>query len=244
MEILHQERTMIAKTRSGRLILSVILLALLALLLMFAPAEAGWKSWGKRGIEGSGELATRSYDLSDFDAIHIEGVATVEVTIADEFSVELTTDDNLLDYMVVEVRRGTLILDMDDDIDNIETDEGFHYRISMPSFVALKIDGVGKLEAEGLQNDRFDLQMDGVGNVELEGTVDRLKVEMDGVGEAELRDFEAKEARIDVDGVGTVICTVTESLEANVDGMGNIKYYGDPPRVRESVDGFGTVAAR
>ena len=235
---------MIAKTTNGRLIISAVLLALLALLLMFAPAEAGWKSWGKRGIEGSGELATRSFDVSDFDAIRIEGVAEVEVTIADEFSVELRTDDNLLDYVIVEVRRGTLILDMDDNIGDIQTDEGFHYRISMPSFVALKIDGVGNVEAEGLQNEHFDLQMDGVGNVELQGTVDRLEVEMDGVGDADLRDFEAKEARIEVDGVGTVICTVTESLDATVNGMGNIKYYGDPPKVRESVDGFGKVAAR
>lgn len=235
---------MIAKTTNGRLILSAILMVLLALLLMFAPAEAGWKGWGHRGIEGSGDLETRSFDLKDFDSIRIDGVAEVEVTIADEFKVELTTDDNLLEFVIVEVRRGTLILDMEDDIGDIDTDEGFRYRISMPSFVALDIDGVGNVEAEGLVNERFELKVDGVGNVELEGTVDELEVEMDGVGDADLRDFEAKEAWISVDGVASVVCTVTESLDASVDGMGNIKYYGDPPKVRDSVDGFGRIAAR
>lgn len=243
MEILRQEKAMIAKTTSSRLILSAILLALLALLLTFAPADAAWP-WGKRGIEGSGDLATRTFEVDDFDAIRIDGVATVEVTIADEYSCELTTDDNLLDYAVVEVRRGTLVLDLDDDVGNIDTDEGFRYKISMPRFVALRVDGVGNLEAEGLENEHFELKVDGVGNVELAGTVDRLEVEMDGVGEADLRDLEAKEAHVDVDGVGSVICNVTESLDARVDGMGNIKYYGDPPQVRESVDGFGKVAAR
>lgn len=235
---------MIAKTTNGRLIVSAILLAILALLLMFAPADAGWKPWKHGGIEGSGDLETRSYDLKDFDSIRIDGVAEIEVTIADEFKVELTTDDNLLDYVVVEVRHGTLVIDQDDDIGDLDTDDGFRFRISMPAFVALRIDGVGDVEADGLVNDSFELRVDGVGNVELAGSVDRLDIEMDGVGEADLRDFEAKEASIDVDGVATVVCKVTESLDASVNGMGNIKYYGDPPRVSNSVDGFGRIAAR
>ena len=101
-----------------------IALCLTLLCLVALPAEADRWSHGDGDdrIEGSGRFETRTYDVDGFDAIRIDGVFEIDVAVGEDFAVSVEAEDNLLEYIIVEVRRGELLLDIEDDVD-IETDE-------------------------------------------------------------------------------------------------------------------------
>ena len=210
----------------------------------FAPtAEAG--RWfgiggGRDHVEGSGNFETRDYDLQDFDAIRIDGVFEIEVTVGEEFDVSIEAEDNLFDYIVAEVKRGELVLDYDDDVE-IETDEKILVTVSMPALVEIDGNGVYELRATGLDNETTEIRASGVGSIELEGRTEDLRVESGGVGEVDLRNLVAQNAIVRVDGIGNVHVFVEKDLRARVSGLGEILYAGNPERVDDHVDGFGSI---
>jgi hypothetical protein len=226
-------------TRRPAFALPVLLVALLGLLLGPPPAEAGGRGFKLRL---SGDLETTTFDVEDFDSIHVDGVADVDLEIGEDWTVELETDVDLIDFVEVYVRRGVLVIDQEDDLPNLVGEEAeYRFRIVMPELKRISVDGVADLDAEDLDLPSLDIRVDGVADIELTGEVEELDVEVDGVGDVDLRGLVARTATVDVDGVGDVNVHVTERLDARVDGMGNVEYWGDPERVRESVNGLGDI---
>ena len=218
---------------------------ILALILTAPSADAG--NWFTRGhhddrIVGSGHYESRSFDLDDFDSIRIDGVFVIEVTAGEDYSVELEAEDNLLDLIIVEVRRGELVLDIDDEFD-IETDDEIRLTISMPALVEIDGNGVYELRATGLDNEMTEIYVEGVGNIELEGRTKDLRVQCEGVGNVDLRDLVAQNADVRVEGVGDAYVNVEQELRARVSGLGEIRYAGHPESVDDRVDGFGSIRA-
>ena len=222
---------------------TLIATGLTVLCLIAGPADAG--KWFHRGhhedrIEGSGQFETKTYDLEGFDSIRIDGVFEIDVRVGDDFAVEVEAEDNLLEYIIVEVRRGELLLDIEDDVD-IETDEKFRVQIGMPALVEIDGNGVYDLTATGLDNEMTQIYTEGVGSIRLEGRTRKLRVECEGVGNADLRDLVAQEADVRVEGVGDVHVFVEQDLRARVSGLGEITYSGNPDSVDDHVDGFGSI---
>jgi hypothetical protein len=217
----------------------------LCLLVAVPNARAGhWVTGGRHGerIEGSGRIVSRTLELRDFDSIRLDGVFIVEVEVGPDYSVVLEAEDNLIDLLIVEVHRGQLRVDFEDHHE-IDTDEEFRLTVTLPRLVEIEGDGVYELSAIGLDNDRTTIHVDGVGDIELEGRTEKLEVACSGVGEIDLRDLVAQVADVSVDGVGEVYVHVEDELRARVDGMGKIRYRGDPRSVDDEVDGFGSIRA-
>jgi hypothetical protein len=223
------------------------LFALCLLVISLAAPRADAGKWhghgsGKDHVEGSGDFETRSYDLSDFDAIRIDGVFDIEVSVGEDYKVEVEAEDNLFDYIIVKTKRGELVLDIDDDVE-IQTDEKILVMISMPALVEIDGNGVYELRARGLDNEKTEIHAQGVGSIELEGRTEDLRVEAGGVGEVDLRSLVAQNADVRVEGIGDVYVFVEQDLRARVSGLGDIVYAGNPERVDDHVDGFGSIEA-
>jgi hypothetical protein len=224
-----------------------VLLAVCLLIFSASVPSANAGPWhqhgnGKDHVEGSGDFETRSYDLKDFDGIRINGVFEIEVTAGEDYSIEVEAEDNLFDYIIVETKRGELILDIDDDVE-IETDEKMLVMISMPALVEIDGNGVYELRATGIDNEKTEIYSQGVGSIELAGRTEDLRVEAGGVGEVDLRDLVAQNADVRVEGIGDVYVFVEQDLRARVSGLGDIVYAGNPESVDDHVDGFGSIEA-
>lgn len=222
---------------------AVFALCLTMLALVAAPADAGrWHSHGgdQDHVVGSGDFETRSYDLDDFDAIRIDGVFEIEVIAGEDYDVKVEAEDNLFEYIQVDVRRGELRLDIEDDVE-IETDEKILVMISMPALVEIDGNGVYTLRATGLDNEKTTIHAQGVGEIELEGHTRDLRVDQEGVGHTDLRDLVAQNADVRVSGIGDVYVFVEQDLRARVSGLGDIHYAGNPESVDNHVDGFGSI---
>ena len=72
----------------------------------------------------------------------------------------------------------------------------------------------------------------GAGDVAAAGAVERLRLDVSGAGDADLAELEASDVQVTVSGAGDATCAPTDRLEADVSGVGDLGYRGDPAVTR------------
>ena len=87
-------------------------------------------------VSGSGNLASEKRDVSDFSGITLDMFGDVVLTQADEYSVMVEAEDNILPYITTHVRNGNLILSTQDNT-SINTNRSVTFWISSPNIEAL-----------------------------------------------------------------------------------------------------------
>ncbi len=211
--------------------------------------------FGKRG-EGPTKSETRS--ITGFHAVELEVAGDVEVSVSDNYSVEVQAQENLLPILKTEVEDGVLKIYFSE---NVSHSDELKIRISGPAFDAFSIGGSGTirtltpLRAEKMElsiggsGDVFidrgefgtlNISISGSGGVELGGTAGRMESSIDGSGDVKAKNFLANELEVSISGSGTVTCDVKDRLKASISGSGDVFYSGQPV-VDASVSGSGSV---
>jgi len=222
-----------------RQLLTTTILAGLLLVMLAGTASAF--SFGNRGIKGSGDMETRSFDLSDFDKITLGGAFDVEIIQGDRQEVTVTIDDNLWDILELKVKGKSLVVDWDD---NCRPDDNCKLEITVTSLRALSIHGAADVDISDLKGDEFKFDLSGAADLEIDGEVDDLAIQVSGAGDIDARDLTARHVKVRISGAGNANITATESIDAKVSGVGNISYWGDPEKKRTSVSGMGHISAK
>lgn len=221
-----------------------LLIALMGLALLSGqPALAGdvFGLFGG-GERGSGEIATEVREVESFDRIKIDGSTDVFVTIGEEQSVSVTTDDNLLDNIETRVRgRHTLLISSHG---NYRSRRGVRVDITVPELTSVRISGSGDADIVGLKGGAFEIDISGSGDVTVEGEVDEIEINIEGSGDVDARDLKAKDAYVRIAGSGDVDVFASESFDGNVHGSGDIAFYGRPEHVSRHVSGSGDISRR
>jgi hypothetical protein len=205
-------------------------------------ADARSHLWHRdRSIDGSGDLVTRTLDLDGFSEIDVGGCYDVTVSFGREQKVELTADDNLIEYLEIEVRGRTLELDFERDLDPSESPR---LEIVVPRLEAVSVHGAGSLEIEDIAGDSFEFDLSGAGSLAIDGEVDELEIQLSGAGSVDARDLRARQAEVRLSGAGNATIQVTDRLRARISGVGNLTYYGDPDDRDVHVSGLGSIRRR
>lgn len=218
------------------------LIALLALALIASPAAAGFKFWEDDDtVEGSGKLETRAFDLKDFDRIELEGAMDIDVSFGGDQSVEVTLDDNLFDVLELDVRGRTLTIGWDRSCD---PDGDTRMKVVMKKLQAIRIEGAGDIEVHDLKGSAFEYTLHGAGDMDIDGEVDEFEISLNGAGDVDAEDLKARHVKARLNGVGDIEVTATGSIDAAVNGVGEIDYWGRPEKERTRVGGMGEINRR
>jgi len=194
------------------------------------------------GERGSGDIETEIREVDPFDRIKIDGSADVFVTIGDEQSLSVTTDDNLLDNIKTRVRgRHTLLISSRG---NYRSRRGVRIDITVPALTSIRISGSGDAEIEGLTGKMFEIDISGSGDVIAEGEIEEVEINIEGSGDVDARDLRAKAAYVRIAGSGDVDVFAEESFDGNVYGSGDIDFWGRPEHVSRNVSGSGDISRR
>jgi len=70
-----------------------------------------------------------------------------------------------------------------------------------------------------------------------------LRLKGNGVGGIDTRKLLAEDADVDFDGVGGVEIYASNHLNAVVNGVGSVTYYGNPKSINKQADGIGSISA-
>ncbi len=118
-------------------------------------------------IVGSGNLITQEMDFTDFTKLEISHVFQAKVTRADSFSLSITVDDNLLEYVVVQKSGNTLRIYLEGGYTYIDTTK--IVEITMPKIDKLSLSGASRAEVSGFRSsDRLEFEASGVSSLNID----------------------------------------------------------------------------
>jgi putative autotransporter adhesin-like protein len=194
-------------------------------------------------ITGSGNVVTASRPVAGFSAVAIGGHADLFIEQTGTDSLTVTTDDNLLRYLSMEVRNGTLELTTTDPFTHLRPTKGVVFKLTVRQLNGLDISGSGNAHLNGVDTNRLDVTISGAGEVAAQGSAHDLQLSISGAGRYRGADMKSERADVEISGAGRALVAPRDELTARVSGAGTVQYVGDP-RVTEHVSGAGWVRRR
>lgn len=192
-----------------------------------------------------GPLISETREVDTFDAISVTGAAKLEITIGEPLAVVVNGHEQAVRRVKTEVRDGTLHIESkpkDWLIRN--SNERLTLQVTVPRLDSLQLEGGNDVNVVGFAGGETKINAAGAAHIRADGHVEQLTVRLSGAGHADLSKLEADDARVTVDGVGSVIVHPRESLDATMNGVGAILYTGSPRRVNTRMNGLGTIGQR
>jgi hypothetical protein len=231
------------------------------ILLSCAVFLSSCDDFGGRRVHGNGNVRAEDRSVSNFKNVDVSGAAKVMVSQGDRCSVRIEADDNLQQYIVVE-QNG-------DDI-SIHEKEGFHLvsgnnikiyvtapvynridasgagdiigqnKISNAEPIAMHLSGAGDIKME-IEAPKLEAEISGAGSIYLKGQTKDVSLNISGTGHAHCYDLLSENTKVDVSGVGSAEVYASVKLDADVSGVGNVRYKGHASDVSQQVNGAGSV---
>ena len=184
----------------------------------------------------------QSRSVAPFNKIAISGPMNLTVDAGKPFSVTVQGDAKFVGRVTTKVVNGELRISMDDD-SNIRMRKTERVVVSMPALTSFDAEGAGLARLNNVQGERLDVDYRGAGSLVINGKVRHVRIDAEGVGELDAKGLIAQEANVSFEGIGAVSIHASEKLTVDVEGMGNLTYYGNPRIVNKSVSGIGSVTA-
>lgn len=213
-------------------------------------------------VRGSGALETNDYAFTDFTAVDVSSAFVATITMADEYSVSVTADDNIMDLLLVKMTDNTLTIGLDGTL--AVTNATLEVNITMPALSILRLSGATRatvsgfsstdaltLEASGASSIRGDItagstsiDLSGASEIELEGTAAELTADVSGASRLVLADFLVTHADLVVSGASKATVNLTGRLDADVSGASRLTYIGEPTMGDISTSGASSLEAQ
>lgn len=192
------------------------------LLLTAQVATAQW--FGNKRIKGNGNLVTKTFNTSDYDAVHVSGSMDIELVAGKEGSIQATAESNIMEVLKIEVKGDKLYIGMKDNT-STSTTKGISIKVPVERISSASVAGSGEIMSDLIiKSSDLDLKVSGSGDIKLTVEAARLIATVTGSGDLEVRGR-------------------AENLDASVTGSGDIKAYGlKANNVEASVTGSGDVA--
>ncbi len=182
----------------NRLVLGVLATAVIV------PAMAGGCVTPGTVVTGSGKVETREMDFSDFSRIEVAAAFEVEVVRADSYSVSVTADDNLFEYIHVSRLGKTLRIRLKSGVGYLSPVPSA--RVSMPVLSGLDFSGASRGSVSGFDDgSELVINLSGASFIDLGGIVaDDLRVSASGASRL-VGEITAGEARLDASGASRLV---------------------------------------
>ncbi len=191
-------------------------------------------------VEGSGDLIDLEYDYTGFTKVEFGMGFQLTMTHSVNYSVKLSVDDNVKEFLKVEKDVDTLIITLEEG--NSYRDLTLEAVITMPDLESLWAYGGTFATVEDLDLDHdLSLQGNGGSHIVISGSVEDLTIVGDGGANFECEHLSAGDVDVELDGGSHATVNLTGSLTADVDGGSMLEYHGEPTETSISEDGGATV---
>lgn len=232
---------------------SLVVVSLLAGILIFPAC---------RKVIGEGPLVTQTRTVGDFSGVSSEMSGQVNFSIAPEYKVEITAQQNILDVLNTNVVNGVLHIDFKDNV-RVKQHEDLLINITAPYADYFRLSGSGNMNVQGhvvvnnlkvtlsgsgdivvqsaVVADKINADISGSGNINIgNGSAVNEDVEISGSGKVEMAGVDAQNAVTHTSGSGDVKLALSKNLDAHISGSGSVYYHGNPI-ISTHISGSGRV---
>ncbi len=153
-------------------------------------------------VRCEGPIEARSFDLTGFQSIRANGQAKVKLAQGDDFSVTVSANAEVFDYLDYQVVDGVLII-QNKDRTQLRA-ETYNVYIQAPFFTNVTVNGAGDVNMMGYQSENdFSIRVNGAGDIDLvDVRVPSLEIEVNGAGDIEAESIDVVELSVEVNGAG------------------------------------------
>ena len=235
---------------------------ILSFLVAITTVNAQW--WGGNKVKGNGNVVTDERKTSEYDQIDVAGSLDVELFSGSEGNITVKAEENLLEYIITEVKGNRLVIKIKDgyslslssrnsilitvpfkDIDQVSlAGSGDVYtrtnNIIKASSLKASLAGSGDVKLE-VEAGEVKASVSGSGDVSLTGATKELTCSVAGSGDIHAFELKAKDVEASVTGSGDIKVYCDGVLIAKVTGSGDIKYKGNPTKEESKTVGSGSV---
>lgn len=220
----------------------VLIVSLLALSIL--ACQVGGLG-GNTTISGSGNVVSKEYDLTGFDAVDISHAFTVVVTQGESYSVIVRVDDNLVEHLNVVKQGSTLKIGLKPNFDYTIKNDTLKAEVTMPELASVEASGSSDVTITGFEStNTLQVDLSGASTAVLIGSGGDLTVDASGSSEADLAEFPVGDASVDASGASTVTVNVSGRLDADASGSSDVYYLGSPTLGIIDTSGSSTVAPK
>lgn len=203
-----------------------------------------------------------------FSKINCRDYGKLYLTQGDTTSLAVEAEQEILSELIAEVRGDTLVLGLDSDwfggfgkvlksmFDG--TDRKVTYYLTVADIdklsisgninleceqfksedLAFRVSGLGHLTFTHLECEALEVVISGRGEFTAAGRANHQSVRISGSAEYETPNLTSQSMRIVISGQGNATVRVSENLDINISGMGQVNYYGHP-KLRQVISGLG-----
>jgi len=236
----------IKQLKANKFALSTLVIVLIVIIIvgfiLTAVIAAVWLGfWRPLGdVVGSRSLDTETMDFTGFTTVKVGGGFEVEIDQSDSYSISITADDNMFDYITVSQTGETLIIGLE--WSHTYYDVSLRARIAMPELYELEFSGGTQGNATGFASMHdFILTLSGGSRISMEGAANVLTVSGSGGSHLTLSDFPVHNATVNLSGGSSATVNLDGSLEGDVSGGSHLKYVGEPTDVDVNTSGGSTA---
>lgn len=235
------------------------ILAILCVLVAITSCKTGSNS----STKGSKKITSIEKSVTPYSEISVAGSCDIiyEQKADQKPYLRIEIDDNLQQYVTVEVKNGILQISLEGR--NIQPSKFRAYtnsasltkvRIAGSGNVTLKdevkspaldvsISGSGNLSAENLQCNNLSITIAGSGNAELKGNANNSDISISGSGSVNADNLVTLNTTCSIRGSGGATVYATDELYAKISGSGSIQFKGNPKKLNKAVSGSGSISS-
>ena len=207
--------------------------------------------------DGSGQVETYNRNLSDFNKVIIKGSGTLKVKQSNNFKVQITVDDNLIELIESKINNGILVIQPKKEI----CPSKYVIMIEIPEVEALGVKGSGEIISIGkIKSEELKIRIDGSGDINMDLDVKDLSLKINGSGDMDVRgqagDVQANingsgdinmfdcicdNFNIEVNGSGDALIHSKGAINVLIRGSGDVTYKGSPEELDVEIYGSGEL---
>jgi hypothetical protein len=216
---------------------------------------------GKR-VRGNGNIKTEKRDITSFKNLEVHGGIDVIILQGDIKPLEIKGDENLFQYIEVKQEGDNLIIGEKEHF-NLDPTDKIELYVTAPNYHSISLSGASNINTENkiTGNDPLELDLSGAGNIKIEADVPKVTADISGVGSMYLKgqtkdvsitltgagsahcfDLLSENSTVEVSGVGSAEVYASVKIDAQVSGVGSVKYKGNATDVKQNVSGVGSVS--
>ena len=236
---------------------SILFLAAFIMALTTAQAQ-----WGNKSIKGNGNQVTKDRKVGSYDGISLVGSLNVQLVAGSEGTVKVEAESNLQEYIITEVKNGTL---------KITTEKGINLKPKNKILVTVPVESVSEISLTGsgdlwtrdrLNSQNLKVQLTGSGDIKLDlkvmdleskitgsgdivfqGRSKNFECSVTGSGDLDAYNLQANNVEARVSGSGDIMVYAGDKLNATVSGSGDITYKGNPTKQNFKTHGSGSISS-
>ena len=175
---------------------------------------------------GSGNLVTREEFITDFTSVNAESGFIVVISQSNTYSIVVTADDNVIDY--VDISKSGDTLNVGVDWGTFLSSTTLKIEITMPKLSRLELSSGSQGLVEEFSSEAVSIDLSSGSQLTGHGETESLDVNLSSGSQLDFSDFRTSDVIVNLSGGSQATINLDGTLNADLSGGSQLTYIGNP----------------